>query len=280
MKNIFVLPTYQPSKIGYHFDIDLVGRLDYAPNFGFQEFNIERNFQHRPHFVYITSDEEIKDGAWCYDTNLLDIFKFNNSHSITLKKYSKKIILTIDPILIADGVQAIDDKFLEWLVKNPTCNFVNVEIINDSEEHPELVGRPREEWTYYDIIIPQEKNKKDMIIGEGLPKQELHLCKYCLAETTQSDEECLFKPKEETLEEAKKLFASKHIKEDDSAYEFGRDMYSFEKGANWQSERMYSREEVRYLLEEYDRQFKLDTFAYTKPCTFTVGEWFEQSKKN
>ena len=38
--------------------------------------------------------------------------------------YSSKILLTNDPKLIADGVQAIEDEFLEWFVKNPSCRFV------------------------------------------------------------------------------------------------------------------------------------------------------------
>jgi hypothetical protein len=35
-----------------------------------------------------------------------------------------KIILTTDQDLIKDGVQAIDDEFLEWFVKNPSCEEV------------------------------------------------------------------------------------------------------------------------------------------------------------
>lgn len=33
----------------------------------------------------------------------------------------KKIILTTDTKLIDNGVQAIDDEFLEWFVKKPSC---------------------------------------------------------------------------------------------------------------------------------------------------------------
>lgn len=57
------------------------------------------------------------------------------------------------------------------------------------------------------------------------------------------------------------------------------EMNAFIAGAKWQQERSYSEEEVLKLLKDYDRLFKLDTFAYTKPCTFTVKEWFEQFKK-
>jgi hypothetical protein len=35
--------------------------------------------------------------------------------------YYRKVVLTTDQKLIKDGVQAIDDEFLDWLVKNPSC---------------------------------------------------------------------------------------------------------------------------------------------------------------
>jgi hypothetical protein len=38
----------------------------------------------------------------------------------------KKIILTTDQDLIKDGVQEINDEFLEWFVKNPSCEEVKV----------------------------------------------------------------------------------------------------------------------------------------------------------
>ena len=33
-----------------------------------------------------------------------------------------------------------------------------------------------------------------------------------------------------------------------------------------------------YMLEEYDRMFKLDTFCYKEPCKYTVKDWFENNK--
>ena len=73
--------------------------------------------------IYITSDEEIKEGYY------LDL-----THNIVMKavfysssdKNCKKIILTTDQDLIKDGIQAINDEFLEWFVKNPSCESVLV----------------------------------------------------------------------------------------------------------------------------------------------------------
>ena len=44
-------------------------------------------------------------------------------------------------------------------------------------------------------------------------------------------------------------------------------------------EKMYNEREVLRMLNNYDREFKLDTFAYTKPCKYTVEDWFERNKK-
>jgi len=43
--------------------------------------------------------------------------------------------------------------------------------------------------------------------------------------------------------------------------------------------KQYTEKEVLNLLENYDRELKLNTFAYTKPCTYTVAEWFDKNKK-
>jgi hypothetical protein len=78
--------------------------------------------------IYITSDEEIKEGwkGYAYKEDVEGkVFK----HFYTTNEWykdAKKIILTTDQDLINDGVQAIDDEFLEWFVKNPTCEKVEV----------------------------------------------------------------------------------------------------------------------------------------------------------
>jgi hypothetical protein len=80
-------------------------------------------------YHYITNDERIKEGDWFLNTlnGKLDkcddlIYEKNVNHS----NWCKKIILTDNPDLIKNGVQAIDDEFLQWFVKNPSCEFVEV----------------------------------------------------------------------------------------------------------------------------------------------------------
>ena len=135
MKNIHLLPTDKPSRLyskdGNHkLDNSTIAIDWYISSAGY-----------KPHNIYITSDEEIKEGDyWIYicHINGLDygdnnnpIVKNNLPHTwfekLHDKENYKKIILTTDEDLIADGVQAIDDEFLEWFVKNPNCEEVEVE---------------------------------------------------------------------------------------------------------------------------------------------------------
>lgn len=76
--------------------------------------------------IYITNSEEIKEGDWCLNEDDFDkhlLFKADSLFFDTGLE-AKKIILTTDQDLIKDGVQAIDDEFLEWFVNNPSCEFV------------------------------------------------------------------------------------------------------------------------------------------------------------
>ena len=148
MKNIHVLPTDKPSRL-YLNSENKIFITDVEMKCG--------NTQN----IYITSDEEIKEGVdqWYLDKVL------NEPYNSGGAQYSSKqdvIILTTDQDLIKDGVQAIDDEFLEWFVKNPSCENVKVELIEEipsgftfgmfgNDEPPtELV---------YKIIIPKEEVK-------------------------------------------------------------------------------------------------------------------------
>lgn len=114
--------------------------------------------------IYITADEEIKPNKYCLingvlcKTELLDSRIVSRqltggaTMDICKSKYSE-IILTTDPELITDGVQAIPDDFLEWFVKNPSCEFVEVKA---NFNHPRGVFG-------YQTIIPKEEQKQNLI---------------------------------------------------------------------------------------------------------------------
>jgi hypothetical protein len=115
MKNIHLLPTEKPSRL-FKFANEL--HLDTTPKDYYKKY-----------ILYITSDEEIKEGDW-FITKTNDVLKVQKPEK-SYDPIGKKIILTTDQDLINEGVQAIDDEFLEWFVKNPSCESVEVELKND-----------------------------------------------------------------------------------------------------------------------------------------------------
>ena len=64
--------------------------------------------------------------------------------------------MSTDADLIKDGIQAIDDEFLEWFVKNPSCE--EVEVMNV----PDFIYQTKH--SCYKIIIPKEEPKQDFIL--------------------------------------------------------------------------------------------------------------------
>jgi hypothetical protein len=179
MENIHLIKTDKPTGI-------------FETNSGLQFSVIEkvRYGEFKGFHIYITSDEEIKPNEWYLfkgKTLFLSDNKFDegnnpNNSNPRVTDLNKKIILTTDPTLIDDGVQGIDDEFLEWFVKNPTCEFIHV--YNDR-----LVGY---EYDNYTIILPSSKPQEE-------PKQELD-CPYDFTSRCTMGR-CDCKPKKETLEE-------------------------------------------------------------------------------
>ena len=122
--------------------------------------------------IYITSDEEIKEGDWCYDSDGKQILQFNNKIVVLLANQQKekygvksffKIILTTDQDLIKDGVQAIDIEFLEWFVKNPSCEEVEIDTIETLTGSFDAKGIKSNYVNVYKIIIPKEKTKQETL---------------------------------------------------------------------------------------------------------------------
>jgi hypothetical protein len=66
--------------------------------------------------IYITNDEEIKEGDYVFNLKSRYVYQTNQIWEIVY--YERKIILTTDEQLIYYGVQAIDEEFLQWFVQN------------------------------------------------------------------------------------------------------------------------------------------------------------------
>lgn len=126
MKNIHIISTDKPGRFS------LKSNGEYClSNYSYTD---SPNFKNQN--IYITSDEEIKEGEWHlhYYEGKPVISKSYNSVVKVINEIAeqfgyKKIILTTDQDLINDDVQAIDDEFLEWFVNNPSCESVDVKLI-------------------------------------------------------------------------------------------------------------------------------------------------------
>jgi hypothetical protein len=207
MKNIHILPTdNKPSRL--YFNIN-------DKEFQICEIEKPSTILKPNKHIYITSDEEIKEGDWIFDivTKKIEIAKFNHND---LKRDWKKIILTTDQDLIKDGVQAIDDEFLEWFVKNPNCEevFLTNDFEQVNQDNPILRGSTNVVHKYK-IITPKEEPKKNWycakcqsyVSSESVTFEETHQ----ICNTGVIIEE----DKQETLEEAlNNYITKKHTQEE------------------------------------------------------------------
>ena len=315
MKNIHVLPTKKPSKLYFNH------------NKGFEKYQFSKEpfingltnttNQH----IYITSDEEIKEGDWCIllENHYVNggIGKYNTEKAIGYglhnTEFFKKIILTTDPDLIKDGVQAIDDEFLEWFVKNPSCEFIKIYYKCDKsacylkewntcckEAKPVLTffveNESKAKYFREQEIIPKEEptfeNSIDntmniMSIANSMfgkkeePKQkwDINTCRYWDVEIGCEREKCICEnqePKQETLEEAAERISKSH-----SVHETGQDdvYQGVIQGAKWQAERMYSEEDMRKSYIAGLSNFKKRLSYNLLESELSFEEWFEQFKK-
>ena len=247
MKNIHLLP------IGLERDIKSPIIWEY-PNTNEYRYSLHKEMNKEVGYnMYITSDEEIKEGDWFLwdDKGVTYLCKRNYtevglyhqdnggvlegigiSHEskathtyIVYLKDCKKITLTTDPDLIADGVQVIDNEFLQWFIKHPTCEEVLTSLEENENGLVEYVIWKR----YYTDRKPQEE------------------------------------PKQETLEEAAERLC------------LNIDRPIFKQGAKWQAERSYSDEEALDLLEKYSKHIQ-ENFSPSK-TVLSPKDWFEQNKK-
>jgi hypothetical protein len=158
MKNIHLLPTEKPSKLLNNYTLKSFclqkekdgifindGKVSGADFWG-----LEKAFNNgfHPQNIYITSDEFIEEGDFGLNLSTKNIVQYDGIKG--LDSYYKKIILTDNKDLIKDGVQEIDDEFLEWFVKNPSCDRIDFVLINDIEP-------------WYKIRFPKEETKQETL---------------------------------------------------------------------------------------------------------------------
>jgi excinuclease UvrABC helicase subunit UvrB len=160
MKNIHLIKTDKPSRLQKFINY-VVDKIEF-------ELCSKAEFFNKGQHIYITDNSEIIEGDWCYHIELKDdkvdrcyqVTKYHTwtNNGVDKTRKFKKIILTTDQDLIKDGVQAIDDEFLEWFVKNPSCEEVKItkDKVRQDKEFNDI-----SHWNIYKykIIIPKEEPK-------------------------------------------------------------------------------------------------------------------------
>lgn len=248
MKNIHLIATDKPSRLSYVICTE-------KSTLTLFEDKMEKGKRFFPQNIYITSDEEIKEG-W-YFNNAIGVnnpvyLKIEDIPSLKAiygnkPKHLEKIILTTDQDL--DGVQAIDDDFLEWFVKNTSCENVEVRKEKYSERFDNdksAIGNSDTWGNRWVIIISKEEPKQDRTCTNNCSV----VCGECQ----------IFEPKQETLEEASYNYTKDKINRTSH-------LIGFRDGAKWQQEqdkKLYSEEDM------------LESFMAGIKCESDNGKNFEQ----
>jgi hypothetical protein len=254
---------------------------------------MEKNIYKIEKELFITSDEEIKEGDWCiYNTGevIQYLVKINTDNL-------KKIVLTTDQDL--NGVQAIDDEFLEWFVKNPSCEKVDIESFCKYGDTCQSKGAYDKQYLCdvgYKIIIPQEEIKRkidtcynfDMEIGcvqdicrceQEEPKQET----LTYTEAAKKEERIFnstMMSKQETLEEAaEKYLENVNTKVHKDLERDGWIKIGFINGAKWKQERMYSEADKIMKFLDTEVELKLSDIKTIERIKWYFETYFEQFKK-
>jgi hypothetical protein len=289
-KNIHILFTDKPSKIAYY-------QESTSYNKPVLQLVSITSSDYKYQNIYITNDKEIKKRNWVLNIEENSIFKPSNDEIYDIKnseskyyEYCKKVILTTDPELIKDGVQSIDDDFLQWFVKNPSCERIEivkgiVKLNDDGQEY----GFP--DMSLFKIIIPKEELKQEKTF-ENVLDESLAKGKLILKELKEINR------KQKTLEEAAckalgyyyKNWINTHSK--DKSTQIYTEINNWCKGAKWQAERMYSEENMKNAFDSAREFNSLDgvvdvhivlpmggDMSDLQPLHFTFKEWFEQFKK-
>lgn len=171
MKNLFILPSKKPSRLLKSQNNNFMIIKSDTPNWF--EIILKNTYQN----IYITNNDGLNENDYVITD---DVDNYGKLFQVSWLKNNKikncyKVILTTDHDLIKNGVQAIDDEFLEWFVKNPSCQEVEVRKIEDeiiSPKNPKIRFNALQDppsfisaeslnnmiLTYkYKIIIPKEE---------------------------------------------------------------------------------------------------------------------------
>ena len=235
MKNIYTLPTDKPSR--------LVGsRL----NLSLKDIPIPSFETFKTYNIYITSDEEIKEGDWTYDILNNLVYKYlggsNEVWNNAILASSQKIVLTTDSILIEDYVQEVSEDFLKWFVRNSECNYVETKNMLQTRWGSDWIDLPNQnegrepDGIYrkiYKTILPSNEITPEQLFNDD--KREL--VKKAILEHKNSNTS----PEEELLNNIKYVLS---VGNESQAIRL------IEQYGHWKQEGLFSEENVNEIIAE------------------------------
>jgi hypothetical protein len=265
MKNLHIIPTDKPSRLFLNkvnnkllLDsdtyCDLIKRLPSS------------NYQN----LYITNSEEIKEGDYYYNERLNQVYQAIRKLGYNTVDREFKVILTTD-LRLAPDVQKIDDEFLEWFVKNPSCEEVETFVDTMGCSLENCNGN---HCVNYKIIIPKEELKQELNLNCFDCNKSLQDCT-CIENTINMTD---------PLEQAAKEYAERHL---DVSGNLGKYLVKavFQDGVKWEQEQdknKYSEEEVKKIAFDfyYDISHQMGVAENLISENVTnVDVWFKQFKK-
>ena len=179
MKNIFILPTDEASRL-----YEIGGELTLSVANTKHKYNTGRN-------VYITIEEKLENKNYVLSSSSIGALYLDgiiNTVEMLDEEQWKKVILTNDPKLIADGVQELTEEQLKEIVSKYPLDYVEVSRIKDIRDDAwyntalcktvySLSFSAEKEVTLDDIIGKEMLSKADVILtihkGKELKTEEV-----------------------------------------------------------------------------------------------------------
>ena len=264
-KNIFVLPTTEPSQV-YLIKLNRTLALTSTHPDAMEHFGSGTHNQH----IYFTNDDFFKKGDWCIDVEDEIVFKIEETKEFSnILKSSKgtfvytsckKIAFTTDAKLIADGVTEIEEDFLKSFVEKA----------KDS-------GKP------IDIVkIKKSKYRKHNFTGSWIRLEDDDITTGAMFRDGIIEKDELFLVEEELQqeknEETKDLFYWKTNAEEDYLHvpiSVLRYISELEKEVNTK----YNEEDMKSAFKVgFSIGYGSDVYAIDEKDR-TCDEWFEKNKK-
>jgi hypothetical protein len=289
MKNIYILMTDKPT--WFHKSI-LTGVLRKSSSC------IDDMRQAYGVNIHITSDEKfVKDE---YITDGMEVIratpKLVDAQGLVNRRDWKKIILSTDEVLIKDGVQKIGEGFLNWFVKNPSCERIEFtpylkDIIDPATniKYPSVQFGHFDETKmifryHYELIVPNEESKQETL-EETIDKASL--LEFPIKEWYRSDDynrEEITAARDGFKRGAKWMKEQYTIEEqhighsiNDSDKEY---IKGFNEGSKWQQEQdknKFSEKEVLDLIQFLSMNVEFSDYS---SVSIDTGKYFLRKFKN